>query len=307
MPAKTEKNELVAELAAVDALLASAPEDDPLGRRSLAARKEVLLEELAMLDASPRHAAHAALYFGGAPVAGGRGIDAAFAAKALASYEDLVTKVWGHRQHGMLPASGPVRDRRDATLHITGVVRGSFGFELTELDPPSSADGAPLREAVNVATRAIVAAGDSDDALADAAEGLEARAFLALREFFTLLKKRGASVRVVSDELDRSFDVSAVAAAADRTQGTLSEEHDVPVSGEFLGVLPERRTFEFRRDDGTVLHGRVSDELALAEVRELNERWSTRRCVAHLRVVTLTARARSRQRYVLRRVAEISP
>jgi len=258
-----------------------------------------------MLDTHVHPAAHAAVYFGGAPVVGSRGIDATFASRALANYEDFVTKIWGQRQHGNLPASGPVRDRHDARLHITGVVHGSFGFELAELagpEGPTSFEGSPLRHAVDLATRAIIAAGESDDALADAAEDLDGRAFAALREFYSVLKKGGASVRVVTDDLDRSFDVSAVLAAAERTQGTWAEQQDVPVSGEFLGVLPERRTFEFRRDDGLVLRGRVSDEMPLAEVRQLNPDWSTKRCVAHLRIVTLTSRTRSRQRYILRRL-----
>jgi hypothetical protein len=187
-------------------------------------------------------------------------------------------------------------------LHITGIVRGSFGFELAELDGPASSEGSPLRDAVDLATRAIIAAGESDDALADAAENLDTRAFAALREFFSILKKGGASVRVVTDDLDRSFDVSSVIAAAERTQGTLTEERDVPVPGEFLGVLPERRIFEFRRDDGAVLRGRVSEDMPLADIRELNPSWSMKRCIAHLRVMTLTSRDRSRQRYILQRL-----
>jgi hypothetical protein len=83
----------------------------------------------------------------------------------------------------------------------------------------------------------------------------------------------------------------------------LSEEQDVPVLGELLGVLPERRTFELRRDDGTVIHGRVSEEMQLADLRLVNPTWATKRCVAHLRVVTLVSRTRSRQRYLLRRLA----
>jgi hypothetical protein len=222
MTRKTERDEIGADLATVEALLEAVPEGDILGRRSLKARRDILAQELATLTAQG-------------------------ASKAIANYEDFVTKVWGQRQHGILPASGPVRDRHEARLHITGVVRGSFGFELAELEGPTSFEGAPLHDAVDLATRAIIAAGESDDALADAAEDLDGRAFAALREFFTVLKKSGASVRVVTDDLDRSFDVSAVLAAAERTQGTLTEEQDVPVLGEFLGVLPERRTFEFRQ------------------------------------------------------------
>jgi hypothetical protein len=83
----------------------------------------------------------------------------------------------------------------------------------------------------------------------------------------------------------------------------LTEEEDVPVPGEFLGVLPERRTFEFRRDDGTVLRGRVSEEMPLVDLGQLNPSWATKRCIVHLRVVTLTSRTRPRQRYILRRLA----
>jgi hypothetical protein len=139
---------------------------------------------------------------------------------------------------------------------------------------------------------------------------LKARRDLLVQELATLTAQpqRGASVRVVIDDLDRSFDASAALGATERTQGTLSEEQDVPVVGEFLGVLPERRTFEFRRDDGTVLRGRVSEEMQPADLRQLNPTWSTRRCIAHLRIVTLTSPTRSRQRYLLRRlVPEPSP
>jgi len=262
MTRKTERDEIAADLATVEALLATAPEEDLLGRSSLIVRRNVLAQELATLGAQPQPPAHAAVYFGGAPVVGSRGIDATFASKAMSNYEDFVTKVWGQRQHGMLPTSGPVRDRHEAKLHITGVVRGSFGFELAELEGPTSSEDSPLRDAVDLATRAIIAAGESDDALADAAENLDARAFASLRDFFSILKKGGASIRVVTDDLDHSFDVASVVSAAERTQGVLTEEQDVPMPGEFLGVLPERRTFEFRRDDGVVIRGRISEENA---------------------------------------------
>src|SRR5262245_49845852 len=110
MTRKTESDALRADLATVEALLASAPEDDILGRRSLMARRDVLAAELATMPVQTQQLAHAAIYFGGAPVVGSRGIDATFASKALANYEDFVTKIWGQQQHGNLPASGPVRD-----------------------------------------------------------------------------------------------------------------------------------------------------------------------------------------------------
>jgi hypothetical protein len=113
--------------------------------------------------------------------------------------------------------------------------------------------------AADLATvESLLAAVLEDDVLGR--RSLKARRDILAQELATLpaqaqpsAQKGDASVRVVTDDLDRSFDVSAVLAAAERTQGTLTEEQDVPVLGEFLGVLPEQRTFEFRRDDGTVL------------------------------------------------------
>jgi len=53
MTRRTDRDELAADLATVDALLATAPEEDLLGRRSLTARRHVLAHELATLEAQP--------------------------------------------------------------------------------------------------------------------------------------------------------------------------------------------------------------------------------------------------------------
>ena len=50
MKQKTERDEIAAELATVEDLLAAVPEDDILGRRSLTARREILAQELAALS-----------------------------------------------------------------------------------------------------------------------------------------------------------------------------------------------------------------------------------------------------------------
>jgi hypothetical protein len=163
-------------------------------------------------------------------------------------------------------------------------------------------EAAPLRDAVEAVTRAIVAAGESDDALADAAEGLDGRAFAALREFFAVLKRARASFRVVAGEADYTFEVRDVEIAADRSEASRSEEQDVPVVGEFLAVLPEGRRFELRKDDGDIVRGRVDEDLGTEELRAMNSDWANRRCTAHLRIVTLTRGSRSRTRNVLRRL-----
>jgi hypothetical protein len=185
---------------------------------------------------------------------------------------------------------------------VTNVVHGSFGFELAELQGPLTLTSSPLHEAIRVVTRALVAAGTSDDELADAVEDLDGRSFAALKEFFAVLQRSHASFRVVAGDADYSFDLRDVELAAQRTDASRSEVQDVPVTGEFLAVLPEARRFEFRAADGTILRGRVAEELAAEDLRKMNAELANRPCTAHVRVVTLTRQGRTHTRHVLQRL-----
>jgi hypothetical protein len=271
---KLTRDALKADLAEVQGLLSSAPDEDVLGRMSLEGRRDEITAELDALASEPMaggaRPAETVLFFGGAPVVDSRGIYADFASKALSKYEDLVTKVYAVQQRGDLRPSGPVPDRRAASLHITEVVRGSFGFELAELVSPAP-DVGNLADAVEEATRAMIAAAASDEDLADAAQVLGERAFAALRDFFGLLRKSAATFRVVAGDLDRTFAVEDVGIAAERTESNEVTEEDIAVDGEFLGALPEARRFEFRANDGVVIRGRVSTDLTSAELQTMNK------------------------------------
>jgi hypothetical protein len=299
---RLEQDHLAADLAAVEDLLSSAPAGDVLGRMSLTERRDEVRKALAEVESNGGTEGRTALFFGGAPVIGSRGIDADFAAEALGKYQDLVTKVWALKEHGSLAPSGPVPDRHEARLHVTNIVHGSFGFELAELQGPLTLRSSRLHEAIGVVTRALIAAGKGDDDLADVAEELDVRSFAALKEFFAVLQRAHASFRVVAGDTDYAFDLRDVELAAERTDASRTEEQDVPFPGEFLAVLPEARRFEFRTSAGAILRGRVADDLTAADLRRMNAERANRACTAHVRVVTLTRRGRSHTRYVLQRL-----
>jgi hypothetical protein len=77
---RLEQDQLAADLAAVEELLASAPAGDVLGRLSLTERRDEVRAALAETGAKGELEGRTALFFGGAPVIGSRGIDADFAA-----------------------------------------------------------------------------------------------------------------------------------------------------------------------------------------------------------------------------------
>ena len=94
-----EFDALNADLAAVSSLLEQRSEDeDPIGHLQLTARKSELESELARLQQGHERSASIALYFGGRPVVGSRGILATFGGKMLDIYQDLVSKRFAARE-----------------------------------------------------------------------------------------------------------------------------------------------------------------------------------------------------------------
>jgi hypothetical protein len=87
---RLEQEHLSADLAAVEELLSSAPSGDILGRMSLTERCDEVRKALAEVESRGEIEGRTALFFGGGPVIGSRGVDADFAAEALGKYQDLV-------------------------------------------------------------------------------------------------------------------------------------------------------------------------------------------------------------------------
>ena len=133
---KIEREQLAAQLAAVNAMLQSLPPNDYLGRIGFEARRQELENQINALADSVERRAQVALYFGGDPVIGSQGVQATFGTNVMWTFQDLMSKVWGTLATGApLQQMGPVRDKGASQLHITSVVHGSFGFLLEELDP----------------------------------------------------------------------------------------------------------------------------------------------------------------------------
>src|SRR6516165_2720006 len=124
---KLERDFAHADIAAVSSLLGQLSEEDVMVRFGLEARLQELRKTLADLEAvKDEPTASAALFFGGQPVIGSKGIESEFAGAAVTKFQDLVAKVLA-QQAGGLGLRGIVPNKGASTLHITNIVRGSFG------------------------------------------------------------------------------------------------------------------------------------------------------------------------------------
>jgi hypothetical protein len=285
MMRKLTRQHVNAELAGLNTLLASLPEDDVIGRMSLASRRDSLVRELEALEQVSENRAKIALYFGGEPVIGSTGVRAGFGADSLGNFQDLLTKVWA-AGNASLRAMGPIPDKDASQLHITSLVHGSFGFLLEELDD----HGEPLfesalRVAADRAADYIASFADENEAkFSDTLEQLDPRVFGAVREFFASLYKAKATVRIVEGETDARFDHVAIERAWVRIEASNLEEEQITREGRLLGMIPLGRRFEFEPDGAVkVIEGKVGEKFSQSYLERMNnEQFAGRRWKALL-------------------------
>lgn len=252
-----KKNELISiqsEISQVSALLDRLGQHDVFSRVGLERRLETLRGQLAVERPIKFQSK---LTFKGAPVVGTHGISAAFGAKAISAFSDAVVAI-GASLRGNLSARGPVPDRADFEMLITGTAIGSFGFEL-ESRSGSLVEGGTIDEAVEKAQIVLEASSrEEDDALAEAVVDLDRRALVAVRAFTEVLSQNGAFCTLETERRKFSFDSSLdVARSFARLADENISEEESAYTGVLIGVLPESRSIEFREVDGSILKGKV--------------------------------------------------
>jgi hypothetical protein len=275
-----------AELAKVTALLAELGPEEVMARFGLEERLKELRQSLAELEQLPYDStASAALYFGGRPVIGDRGIESHFGGEAVAKYQDLVAKILAAQESGGLGQRGVVPNRTAATLHITNVMRGSFGFLLEEVTPQQPMIETPLKEAVDQTTRLLDAFGENDEErFRTAVEAIDQRVLATAGEFFGHLRQASATLRLVTGEQEMSFDVAAVTRAAERATSTAVDDVPEDLRGYLTGVLPDGHLFEFNDNEKGLIRGKVDRALDAAELTNFNRSLVNVKAVARVNV-----------------------
>lgn len=264
MPLRLRMEGLQAELTAVSALLRQAVEaGDPMGEYQLTKRQQSLQVELAAISQTVEKKASVALFFGGGPVIGSRGIAAEFAGDMLSQFQELIARNFAKAELGLLGERGPIPLRQATNLMVTQITKGSFGFVLDELSEQAEIEETALKKMVEeVGTVIQRTASPNEIEFEEVAESLDARMLIALRDFFVTLDKSEATVRLVDDVTDFSLDRQSVHRGRIRTEATSIDEADETLVGVLEGFLPEHKKFELRVDATRIVYGSVSKEAA---------------------------------------------
>jgi hypothetical protein len=266
---KLELDSLRADLASVESLLAERSEDDdPVGWLQFSQRKQELEAELAGFEAlGDQASAGVAVFFGGRPVMGSRGVLASFGTKALNDFQLLVS-AYSASLDGPVGKRGPVPQRDRSQMMITDVARGSIGFVLEEASENEELLETPLHQVVADVCDMIYRIGSPDEeSFEELAATIDDRVLSTLKTFFSLLDESGATLRIVNEENDVALQRDDIELARRRTDALEVSEHATEIRGTFY-VLPESKKFEIHPTDGSAAIRGTTSNLALQAILE---------------------------------------
>lgn len=256
-----DRQHLLAERTFLQRMLAETPVTARLTRMSEEARLRKVEAQLAALPANERMPARARLTFDGLPVIRSHGIFADFGMKAVSSFTEAVASV-AASLFAPLAAMGPIPNRDQNQLLITSTAVGSFGFELEEYRTGQLAleDASPVATALERTQALLQSTLGNDDDLADIASETDPRALEKVRAFLKVLADNSAVCALqYGGRGVRFIDVGQVSRSLARLEADNLHESEEQLRGEFVGVLPNSRSFEFKlASDGQIIRGKVS-------------------------------------------------
>lgn len=290
MPKKLTIDSLSSEITTVNELLEGAHRlGDIVGELQLEHRLNQLTKKLENLKQNSvrDNSASVALFFGGKPVLGSKGIAAEFAGLALENFQNLISKTFAANEVGELGARGKIPFKANSELMVTGLARGSFGFVLDEMSDQTELEESELTFIIDKVAHLIRDTAAQDDAVFESIlEDLDPRTLIALKAFFSNLDSNSATVRVVEKDFDITLDGTAVHRGRVRTEATSIEEKSTEIIGNLVGFLPEHRKFELKDESGNILYGSATKE-AVEQFEREAEAAIGKRCLVKLAVKTV--------------------
>lgn len=257
---QSQYNNLLAEINTVEDFLANMPENRFLERMSFEARLDDLQNQLERVDVL-RINKKAIITFRGKPVDRSHGITADFSGKAINGLNEMVTSVVASLNNN-LNLMGPIPNRDQHQLMITGTAVGSFGFEL-ELPKPNydifaekNGAEAALSDIQSLLRETI---DGTDDDIGNIISKIHPRAVRKISDFLVILQRNEALFAMEYDkDIFRVETDEQLEAIINRLDNSNIREEYQTYEGVFQGFLPDSRTFEFvDRSNQEIIKGKI--------------------------------------------------
>jgi len=256
-----EFENLTSEVLMLENLLKEIPAENIFDRFSIEKRLKKAKTKLG--NTNPNHLSKKAkLTFRGPHVIGSEAISALFASQATTLFSDAVAAI-SAAMSGDLKYKGKIPKKLNNQLMITGMATGSFGFEF-DLPKPDDSDLYAEPPIVESALEEIsklfqTSAIGTDEELIDIISEIHPRAAKAVFNFLKFLQdQRSLCGFEFSNKYFRFSDQEQLSRSIRRLDSNNIHESIQPFKGEFEGILPNSRTFEFKSyEEDRVIRGKI--------------------------------------------------
>ncbi|AZS80109.1 MULTISPECIES: hypothetical protein [Achromobacter] len=256
---------LTSEIRELERMLEDIPASAAIQRISIQNRLKTVRAALKSELASPQPS-RVKLTFRGRPTIGSHGIAADFGGKATTAFADAFAAVVAGLNEN-LQLMGPIPDRDKNQLLITGTAVGSFGFEFELPAGGLFPEHEKTEDALQKMQSLLEAsATGSDDDVAEFVDAIHPRAVKKISEFLSVLFQYHAWCGLeFKGRIFRYEGFDQLTHSASRLGEENIQEASESFAGEFVGILPNSRTFEFQTEDG-LIKGRIGASIADPDV-----------------------------------------
>jgi hypothetical protein len=238
-------------------------------------------------------------------VFGSLGIEAKFASRLLDSYQDMVSNHHGGRLNASMAGSGRRPLEQQSKLFLTALPRGSMGLRLSQPTIEDFVIAQQVSEAMEELTTLVGEAASSDDNFIAALASFHPRVLKPLTRFLAELNEKHSSVTIRSGRKETNLAPEQVSQAYDRVSTIDAKLDTIQLRGIFRGILAESWRYDFVVEDGTVISGRLHEDVTSEQAHDMG-RYFDRRCEAEFTVTTFVTRAGTERRnYELKALSEL--
>lgn len=282
----TQAQALVSQIADTEKLLSMAA-GHPLMELGLRRKLDQLREDLSKNN-SQSIEAKIELLFSGMAVSGSNGIKADFVGKVVTPFQEIVKTHFALARFGRVGKRGKVKDSAETRLFLTALPRGSFGVELSQLEPEDLFASEDIIVAMNNVVSLISDVVESDSKFETVLEDVPKRALSNLKKFLKEIASEKSFLKIEIGNRIAEFSRNDIFVAYSRVSEAFNENVNSVINGVFKGILLDSEKFEILDEYGERISGTISDEIDEEELVNYDRNFLNQRCEIHLKVYTTT-------------------
>lgn len=220
------------------------------------------------------------LLFSGTAVKGSIGIKTSFISKAMLPFQELVKTQTALIRHGNIGKRGKSKGTNYSELYLTGLPRGSFGVELSQMESTDLFSEEDVSQAIANVINIVEATTKDDESFDEIIDSIPARNLNSLKLFLKNLDEEDSILKIESGSRELEISKEQIHQGYERVNHHEIEDREVFLIGTLRGVLLEGGIFEFIDEStGYTYKGHVGPDLPEEKI----ENMLNKHCKVHLK------------------------